>query len=144
VGEMRLDQQGRPRPDGYRMRIEPSEAQVVLRIFREFGNEKAVESLVKELNAEEIRGKRKLRCGWSPSTVSRILKNDALKPVSCMTLFQHVAKAVDASDSRPRFTCMADHADAILAGAAAQGYPRCTFTEECPRRGVDERTDASA
>jgi len=69
---------------------------------------------------------------------------DALKLVSCMTLFQHVAKAVGASDSRPRFTCMADHADAILAGAAAQGYPRCTFTEECPRRGVDERTDASA
>src|SRR5262245_54737898 len=73
---MRLDRRGRPRPDGYRMRIEPSEAQVVLRIFREFGNGKAVKSLVKELNAEEIRGKRKLRCGWSPSTVSRILKND--------------------------------------------------------------------
>jgi len=59
---------------------------------------------------------------------------DALKLVSCMTLFQHVAKAVGASDSRPRSTCMADHATAILAAAAAQGYPRCTFTEEYLRR----------
>ena len=58
---------------------------------------------------------------------------DALKLVSCMTLFQHVAK-VGGSDSRPRFTCMANHADAILAAAATQGYPRCAFTEEYLRR----------
>ena len=76
VGEMRIDRRGRPRPDGYRMVIEPSEAEVVLRIFRDFGNRKAIKSLVKDLNSEEVRGRRKLRRGWSASTVSRILKNE--------------------------------------------------------------------
>jgi len=55
---------------------------------------------------------------------------DALKLVSCMTLFQYVAKA-GATDPRSRFATMAEHADAILAVAAAQGYDRCTFTDEC-------------
>ncbi len=36
VGEMRLDKKGRPRPDGYRIEIDPVEAATVLRIFREF------------------------------------------------------------------------------------------------------------
>jgi uncharacterized protein (DUF1810 family) len=54
---------------------------------------------------------------------------DALKLVSCMTLFQHVAKELHAADPRPQFAAMAEHADAILAAAAAQGYERCTFTE---------------
>jgi DNA invertase Pin-like site-specific DNA recombinase len=76
VGEMRVDRRGRPRPDGYRMIIEPPEAEVVLRIFRDFGHGKAIKALVKELNAEEIPGRRKLRLGWSASTVSRILKNE--------------------------------------------------------------------
>ena len=52
---------------------------------------------------------------------------DALKLVSCMTLFAHVAKRVSASD--PRSAVLAEHADAILAAAAAQGYARCAFTE---------------
>src|SRR4029450_7921197 len=76
VGEMRIDRRGRPRPDGYRMVIEPSEAKGVLGSFRAFGNGKAIKSLVKELNSEEVRGRRKLRRGWSASTVSRILKNE--------------------------------------------------------------------
>jgi uncharacterized protein (DUF1810 family) len=50
---------------------------------------------------------------------------DALKLVSSMTLFAHVAKA----DSQPRGAAMAAHADAILAAAAAQGYARCVYTE---------------
>ncbi len=76
VGEMRVDRRGRPRPDGYRMVIEPSEAEVVLRIFHDFGHGKAIKSLVQDLNAEEVRGRRKLRRGWSASTISRILKNE--------------------------------------------------------------------
>jgi len=55
---------------------------------------------------------------------------DALKLVSCMTLFQHVAKAQNAVEPRPRFAAMAEHADAILAAAAADGYGRCPFTDE--------------
>jgi uncharacterized protein (DUF1810 family) len=54
---------------------------------------------------------------------------DALKLVSCMTLFQHVASALHATDPEPRFAAMADHADAILAAAAFQGYTRCAYTE---------------
>ena len=76
VGEMRIDRRGRPRPDGYRMVIDESEAQVVLRIFRDFSGGKAIKALAKELNLEEVRGRRKFRRGWSPSTISRILKNE--------------------------------------------------------------------
>jgi uncharacterized protein (DUF1810 family) len=55
---------------------------------------------------------------------------DALKLVSCMTLFRHVARALNAADPQRQFAAMADHADAILAAAARQGYGRCTHTEE--------------
>ena len=46
---------------------------------------------------------------------------DALKLVSCMTLFARVA--------RPDCPAMAEHAEAILRVAATQGYPPCAFTE---------------
>ncbi len=59
---------------------------------------------------------------------------DALKLVSCMTLFRNVAKALHAVDPQPRFAAMAEHADAILAAAAAQGYHPCTYTEDHLRR----------
>jgi uncharacterized protein (DUF1810 family) len=59
---------------------------------------------------------------------------DALKLVSCMTLFRQVAKTLGAVDPRPQFAAMAEHADIILAAAAAQGYGRCTYTEEHLRR----------
>ena len=54
---------------------------------------------------------------------------DALKLVSSMTLFGHVAKTLDAAEPQPQFAAMAAHADAILAAAAAQGYARCAYTE---------------
>lgn len=76
VDEMRLDRRGRPRPEGYRMVIDPSEAQVVQRIFREFAGGRALTAIVKALNSEGIRGRRRIRHGWSPATVSRILKNE--------------------------------------------------------------------
>jgi uncharacterized protein (DUF1810 family) len=55
---------------------------------------------------------------------------DALKLVSSMTLFGHVAKTLHAADPTPKFAAMAEHAEAILAAAAAQGYARCRFTLE--------------
>jgi len=55
---------------------------------------------------------------------------DALKLVSCMTLFQHVAKALYLEDPQPRFAAMAAHAEKVLAAAAAEGYGRCAYTEE--------------
>jgi uncharacterized protein (DUF1810 family) len=54
---------------------------------------------------------------------------DALKLVSCMTLFGHVARALHANERRPELAAMAEHAEAILGFAAAQGYARCAFTE---------------
>ena len=59
---------------------------------------------------------------------------DAFKLVSCMTLFGHVANTLHAVDPRPQFAAMAEHADAILRAAAADGYDRCAFTEEDLRR----------
>jgi len=53
---------------------------------------------------------------------------DALKLVSSMTLFGHVASTLHAVDAH-RFAAMADHAEAILAAAVAQGYDRCAYTE---------------
>ena len=61
---------------------------------------------------------------------------DAMKLVSSMTLFAHVAKALHATDPQPRLAAMAAHADAILTAAAAQGYPRCAYTEEHLRRSA--------
>ena len=54
---------------------------------------------------------------------------DALKLVSCMTLFGHVARDLYATERRPEFATMTEHAEAILDLAAAQGYGRCAFTE---------------
>jgi uncharacterized protein (DUF1810 family) len=55
---------------------------------------------------------------------------DANKLVSCMTLFARVAPALYAEDRRPELAALIEHADAILAAGRAQGYPRCSFTEE--------------
>jgi len=56
---------------------------------------------------------------------------DAVKLVSCMTLFEHVAKRVSPADPQPRFAAMGAHAEAILTAVAQQGHPRCGFTERC-------------
>lgn len=55
---------------------------------------------------------------------------DALKLVSCLTLFRHVARALCATESRPEWAALAADADAILAAAAGQGFPPCRFTQE--------------
>jgi uncharacterized protein (DUF1810 family) len=54
---------------------------------------------------------------------------DAQKLVSSMTLFAHLARRGRAPD-RPELAVLAEHAEAILAAAAAQGYARCSFTEK--------------
>ena len=61
---------------------------------------------------------------------------DALKLVSSMTLFEHVAQTA-ASDSALDLRALAGAAAEILATAEAQGYPRCRFTlGKLPRRGA--------
>ncbi len=58
------------------MVVEASEAAIVQRVFREFGEGKAIKTIVKSLNAEGVPGRRRNQKGWSTSTVSRILKNE--------------------------------------------------------------------
>ena len=75
VGEMRMDKKGRPRPDGYRMVIEPREAAVVARIFQEFAGDHSQSWIVRRLNEEGVPGRFRSSKGWSPATVHRILRN---------------------------------------------------------------------
>jgi len=62
--------------------------------------------------------------GGRPVPLAKLMGSeiDALKLVSSMTLFAHVAKTLG-------LAAMAGHAEAILAAAAAQGYARCAYTE---------------
>lgn len=76
VGEMRVDRRGRPRPEGYRMRPYPPEAEVVQKLFRDFAAGVSIKAIVADLNARGVPGRKGLRKRWSPSTVSRILKNE--------------------------------------------------------------------
>jgi len=76
VGELRMDKKGRPRPEGYRMEIEPREAAVVLRIFKAHADGQPLTRIVKTLNHEGVPGRIRASKGWSPATVSRILDNE--------------------------------------------------------------------
>ena len=57
VGEIRMDKKGRPRPEGYRMEIEPREAAVVLRIFQAYGERMSLTRVVRMLNEEGVPGR---------------------------------------------------------------------------------------
>jgi uncharacterized protein (DUF1810 family) len=54
---------------------------------------------------------------------------DALKLVSCMTLFSHLARAEQARGPRPVLAALAADADTVLEAAAAEGLASCAFTE---------------
>jgi uncharacterized protein (DUF1810 family) len=60
---------------------------------------------------------------------------DALKLVSCLTLFRHVARQPSAGEPRPEWAGLAAQAEAILGAAAAEGLPPCRFTEAHCRSG---------
>ncbi len=76
VGEMRIDKRGQPRPDGYRMEINPAEAAVVLRIFQQYSEGASLPGIVRSLNDDRVPGRVRATQGWSPATVSRILDNE--------------------------------------------------------------------
>ena len=76
VGEVRMDKKGRPRPEGYKMTIDPREAAVILRIFEEFVGGSSESGIVKRLNADGVPGRRRTKQGWSPATVHRLLRNE--------------------------------------------------------------------
>jgi len=76
VGTIRMDKKGRPRPEGYRMEIEPREAAVVLRIFKAYADGLSLTRIVCMLNEEQVPGRMRAAKGWSPATVSRLLDNE--------------------------------------------------------------------
>jgi len=53
---------------------------------------------------------------------------DVAKLVSSMTLFEAVAKQLQAVDPLDEYASIARAAETILAAAAAEGYPPCQFT----------------
>jgi uncharacterized protein (DUF1810 family) len=53
---------------------------------------------------------------------------DALKLVSSLTLFRHVARTLHAHDPRPGYAGIVRSADEVLARAAGEGYPPCART----------------
>ncbi len=71
-----MDKKGRPRPDGYKMEIEPKEAAVILRIFTSCADGMSLTQIVKTLNEENVPGSIRSAKGWSPATISRILDNE--------------------------------------------------------------------
>ena len=76
VGKIRMDKKGRPRPEGYKMEIEPREAAVVLRIFQAYSEGMSLTKIVRMLNQEGVPGRFRTSKGWSPGTVGRILDNE--------------------------------------------------------------------
>src|SRR5262245_46916320 len=62
---------------------------------------------------------------------------DALKLVSCLTLFRHVARALSRVEPRPEWTALKTQADGILDAASAQALPPCRLTEEACRGAGD-------
>lgn len=73
---MKVDTKGRPRPDGYKMEIEPKEAAVILRIFTSYAEGMSLTQIVKTFNEENVPVSIRSGKGWSPATISRILDNE--------------------------------------------------------------------
>ena len=76
VGQIRMDKKGRPRPEGYRMTVEPSEAAIVLRIFRSFADGSSESAILRTLNEEGVPSRRSGRGHWAPASIHRILRSE--------------------------------------------------------------------
>lgn len=75
VGTIRMDKKGRPRPEGYRMIIDPGEAAVVVRVFEELAAGKSLSAIVRWLNKEGVPGRLGASKAWAPATIFRMLRN---------------------------------------------------------------------
>ena len=76
VGDVRMDKKGRPRPEGYKMTVDPREAGVILGVFKEFVAGCSESQIVRRMNADGVPGRRRTKNGWSPATVHRMLRNE--------------------------------------------------------------------
>ncbi len=76
VGELKINKKGQPKYDGMAHKINPEEADIVKRIYKEFVNGKSLLKISRELNEDKIPTKRGYSGGWNRSSISRILKNE--------------------------------------------------------------------
>ena len=77
-----------------------------------------------------LRGVREFAHRFGGSHAQRDLLDLTLIEAALRSGQAALAKALCAVDLQSRFVAMADHADAILAAVARQGYEPCTYTEE--------------
>ena len=56
--------------------IEPSEAAIVLRVFRSFTGGSSASAILRALNEEGVASRRSGRGHWAPATIHRILRNE--------------------------------------------------------------------
>ncbi len=75
VGEIKLNRRGQAKYEGMVHRINPEEAEIVKRIFREFMDGKSINKIASQLNEEKIPTKKGMVGGWNISTLAGILKN---------------------------------------------------------------------
>ena len=75
AGAITHDKRGRPRPEGYLMRVDSAEADVLLRIFRGFAEGVPATRIVKQLNEDGVPGRIRSSKGWTIGSVFRILDN---------------------------------------------------------------------
>jgi DNA invertase Pin-like site-specific DNA recombinase len=76
VGELKLNKKGKPKYDGMVHKINPEEAEIVKRIYKEFVDGKSIAKIAASLNKDRIPTKRGLIGGWNVSTLSHILKSE--------------------------------------------------------------------
>ncbi len=76
VGELKVNKKGPAKYEGMVHKIEPEEADIVKRIYKEFISGRSACRITKKLNQDKIPTKKGYSGGWNTSTVSRILKNE--------------------------------------------------------------------
>ena len=76
AGKIITDKKGKSRPEGYKIEIEPRESGVVQRIFNQFASGISITRIVKQLNEDDVRGRKNEKKNWANNTVGRILSNE--------------------------------------------------------------------
>ena len=76
VGELKLNKKGQAKYEGRVHKINQEEADIVLKIYRDFTEGKSLNKIVRELNQDKVPTKKGLPGGWNIATVSKILKNE--------------------------------------------------------------------
>ncbi|MDP2913072.1 MAG: recombinase family protein, partial [Candidatus Omnitrophota bacterium] len=72
----KLNRKGKPKYDGMVHKINPEEADIVKRAYKEFVDGKSIAKIAGSLNEDKIPTKRGLIGGWNVSTLSKILRNE--------------------------------------------------------------------